>query len=114
MAFAFPDYVVFDYEKVISTYFSDSNPTIVDYLTNILYPPVFDGSHGYKDEISRIALTISEYELDCNAVYLDKAFDGNTYSYVGGPWIRCAPSHCFFFFHFYCSLQLVLIPLSIS
>lgn len=82
LAFAFPDYVEADYEEVISAYFPDLNPIIADYLTNTLYPPVFDGTHGYKDEISRIALTISEYEFDCNAVYLDKAFDGNTYSYV--------------------------------
>lgn len=82
LAFTYPDYVESDYEKVISTFFPDLDPAIADYLTNTLYPPVFDGSHGYTDEISRLALTISEYEFDCNAVYLDKAFGNDTYSYV--------------------------------
>ena len=82
LAFAYPDYAASDYEEIISSYFPDLDPAVADYITNILYPPVFDGSHGYTDEISRIALTYSEYIFDCNAVYLDKAFDNNTYAYI--------------------------------
>ena len=82
LAFATPNYNSSQYEQVIKTYFPDLDPSMADYITNILYPPVFDGSHGYTDEISRIALTISEYEFTCNAVYLDHAFGNKTYSYV--------------------------------
>ena len=82
LAFAYPDFAVSDYEDIISSYFPDLSPAVADYITNTLYPPVFDGSHGYTDETTRIALTYSEYAFDCNAVYLDKAFDNNTYAYI--------------------------------
>ena len=81
LAFAYPDYDSSHYKQIVNSYFPDLDPSVADYLTNVLYPPVFDGSHGYTDEIGRIALTFSEYEFDCNAVWLDQAFDAS-YSYV--------------------------------
>lgn len=35
-------------------------PSVVDYIENVLYPPIFDGSQGYTDGISRAALVIGD------------------------------------------------------
>lgn len=40
--------------------FPDISPAARSYVENVLYPPVFDGTYGYKDEISRLNLIISE------------------------------------------------------
>lgn len=40
--------------------FPDINTAVRAYIENVLYPPVFDGTYGYKDEISRTALRIAE------------------------------------------------------
>lgn len=44
----------------ISVDFPHIDPAVRNYIENVLYPPVFDGSYGYKDEISRVDLIISE------------------------------------------------------
>ena len=44
----------------LSISFPDINPAVKAYILDVLYPPVFDGSLGYKDEISRTDLIISE------------------------------------------------------
>lgn len=53
----------------------------VDYITQTLYPPVFDGSAGYKSALERTSLLISEFSFTCNTRYLDTAYDNKTYSY---------------------------------
>ncbi|KAF2150863.1 alpha/beta-hydrolase [Myriangium duriaei CBS 260.36] len=59
-------------------------PDQLNYITNVLYPPVFDGSQaqGYKDQIARSAAITSEFAFICNTFYLDKAYKNNTYSYL--------------------------------
>ena len=51
-----------------------------------LYPPVFDGSFGYKDEIKRLATIVADSGFVCNTRYLQEAFggvgDGVSYGYV--------------------------------
>ena len=44
----------------LQTDFPDLNPSISAYIQDVLYPPVFDGSLGYKDEIGRTDLIITE------------------------------------------------------
>ena len=39
------------------------SPTDTKYIANVLYPPVFDGSYGYTDQITREALLISDIEF---------------------------------------------------
>ncbi|CAO2656079.1 Nn.00g048820.m01.CDS01 [Neocucurbitaria sp. VM-36] len=54
----------------------------VDEITQVLYPPVFDGSYGYTDQYSRASLIISESVFTCNTNYLSTAFKNETYSYL--------------------------------
>jgi len=51
------------------------------YIENTLYPPVFDGSYGYKDNFQRVVLVIADSSFTCNTNYLDRAFDNKTYAY---------------------------------
>ena len=58
-------------------------PATGDYISNVLYPPVFDGSQAmnYTSQIGRAAALTSELVFTCNTFYLDKAFGNNTYAY---------------------------------
>lgn len=69
------------YESFLRSNLQDASPSVVNYISNVLYPPVFDGSLGYKDNIGRAALTLSESVFTCNTYYLDKAYGNNTFAY---------------------------------
>ena len=58
-------------------------PAVRDYITETLYPPVFDGSQAqnYTDQIARAAALSSELVFTCNTRYLNKAYGNNTYAY---------------------------------
>lgn len=55
---------------------------IIDFLQNDLYPPAFNGTNSYTDQISRRALVISDYLFWCNNYYLNKAYDNRTFTYI--------------------------------
>ena len=56
---------------------------VIDYVTNVLYPPVFDGSQAmnYTNQIARASALTSEFIFTCNTFFLDKAYGNNTFSY---------------------------------
>jgi len=56
-------------------------PDVVDYIMNVLYPPVYDGSQGYTDIIGRTIKLLSERVFTCSTFYLDKAYKNQTYQY---------------------------------
>lgn len=60
----------------------DASNTTVDFITNTLYPPVFDGTFGYTTPTARLALAISELSFTCNSRYFDLAFKNETFSYL--------------------------------
>ena len=59
-------------------------PSVLNYTTNVLYPPVFDGSQamGYTSQVARAAALVSELIFTCNTFYLDKAYGNKTFSYL--------------------------------
>ncbi|GME61741.1 acetylcholinesterase [Neofusicoccum parvum] len=61
--------------------FPSARSSVVDYIANTLYPPVFDGSMGYRDQVGRAALTIGEAGFACNAFAMNRAYN-ETYSYL--------------------------------
>ncbi|KAJ4348451.1 uncharacterized protein N0V89_009825 [Didymosphaeria variabile] len=54
----------------------------IDYITNTLYPAVFDGSQGYTDNYTRAATIVTEGIFTCNTNYLSTGFHNKTYSYL--------------------------------
>jgi carboxylesterase type B len=58
-----------------------ATPATVNLITETLYPPVFNGSYGYTNQLERTALIVSEFSFTCNTRYLDLAFRNKTFSY---------------------------------
>ncbi|RGP80577.1 carboxylesterase family [Fusarium longipes] len=52
-----------------------------EYLSNELYPPIFDGSVGYTDQASRQMAFWGEAVIDCNMVGISKVVKGEGYAY---------------------------------
>ncbi|KAI9822720.1 MAG: hypothetical protein M1826_000424 [Phylliscum demangeonii] len=69
------------YNTQLASVFPRIRPEVAAYISQTLYPPVFDGSFGYRDGVQRVALTISDAFYACNAVYLDQAYQGSSYGY---------------------------------
>jgi carboxylesterase type B len=61
-------------------------PTMTDklsaYVADVLYPPVFNGSQPYTNNLERAILLNSEILITCNTFYLDTAFHNETYAYL--------------------------------
>ena len=68
--------------QVLSTNFPDLPPSSETYITGTLYPPVFDGSHGYTDQVGRVSLAIAESSFACNTNYLARAYGNRTHNYL--------------------------------
>ena len=50
-----------------------NNVTALNFVTQVLYPPVFDGSQGYTTQAERNNLTIADAIIVCNARFMDQA-----------------------------------------
>jgi len=46
------------------------------YVMDTLYPPIYDGSHGYESNFTRATSLVSDALFQCNANYLARAFGG--------------------------------------
>ena len=58
-----------------------ANASIISYISNALYPAVFDGTYPYKNQLDRGILFVSEYVVSCHTNWLDRAFQNKTYGY---------------------------------
>ncbi|KAI5249165.1 carboxylesterase family protein-like protein [Aureobasidium subglaciale] len=59
-------------------------PETLKYITETLYPPIFDGSQAqnYTNQIGRVEAILSEAVFTCNAVWLNKAYNNETHAYL--------------------------------
>ena len=64
-----PPYVQTQAEFVaaIQALFPSADAANISYITNTLYPPVYNGTFGYTNAIGRTALAISNFIVTCNA-----------------------------------------------
>lgn len=53
----------------------------LNYISQVLYPPVYDGSYGYGNAFERVDLLISDWIFVCNTAYLNSAYRGQTHAY---------------------------------
>ena len=59
-----------------------TNASALDFISQTLDPPIFDGSQGYSTQTERNNLTIADATIVCNARFLDQAsFIPQTYAY---------------------------------
>ena len=72
-------------DTALTNYIRTVMPSVTDaalfYLQDVLYPPIFNGSYGYVNDMTRASLVIAESTFTCNTRYLDLAFKNRTYSY---------------------------------
>lgn len=58
------------------------NESALNYITQVLYPPIFDGSQGYTSQAERNNLTIADAVIVCNTRSINQArFRPPTYAY---------------------------------
>lgn len=83
-AFFTPPYIQSDetLQSHLRTVFPATTQQTIDHVTKTLYPPVFDGSHPYRDQYFRADLIISEGIFTCNTNYLSTAYGNKTYCYL--------------------------------
>lgn len=71
-----------DFRGLVKVLAPSAPEKAVDYITEELYPEVYDGSYGYKDAFTRTALLISETGFNCYTRAMMKAKQGEGYSYL--------------------------------
>ncbi|OJJ70231.1 hypothetical protein ASPBRDRAFT_56931 [Aspergillus brasiliensis CBS 101740] len=62
--------------------FTNFGPNLTDYITNDLYPPVYNGSYDYKSPVWRADLLFSEAYFTCSTNALSRALPNQTYPYM--------------------------------
>ncbi|KAJ5156847.1 hypothetical protein N7492_009650 [Penicillium capsulatum] len=67
--------------QYLKTTFPHIKPDIVEYITQELYPPVYDGSHGYTDSIQRTSTLNADMIFKCSIDYLNRAYNNRTFAY---------------------------------
>lgn len=69
------------FHTYLTTILPSVSDAALDYIENVLYPPIFNGSFEYTSPFARLSLLIAESTFTCNTRYLDLAYDNRTYSY---------------------------------
>jgi hypothetical protein len=69
-----------DFLQWLTGWIGPLTPSQQNYLLQVLYPPVFDGSFGYIDQGTREAAIFGDLSLDCNALFLNDAFSCQSYA----------------------------------
>ena len=71
-----------DFSTFVRTLFPTMTDSLAAYVEDVLYPPVFDGSQPYANNLDRAVLLNSDILISCNTFYLDTAFHNETYAYL--------------------------------
>jgi hypothetical protein len=69
-------------ETYMEIYFPAADPSVITYISNTLYPPIYDGSQPYTTPFDRLDLLISEMMIACNSRYISTAKGNNIYNYM--------------------------------
>ncbi len=62
-------------------YFPNASDSVIDYISNTLYPPIYDGSQPWTTPFQRLNVLISEMMIACNSRYLATGLGNETYNY---------------------------------
>ncbi|KAF2184003.1 alpha/beta-hydrolase [Zopfia rhizophila CBS 207.26] len=61
--------------------FPNVNQSVIDFIVNDLYPPIFNGTFGYYEQVGRTAVATTESHFTCAAYALKSAVE-KSYGYV--------------------------------
>ena len=71
-----------NFESLIQFWVPSAKAQDVAYISNSLYPAMFDSTYPYRNHLDRAILFVSEYIITCKTNWLDRAFQNKTYGYV--------------------------------
>ena len=70
------------YKAFLELLLPSANTSVLNYISNVLYPADFSGAYGYNTQFDRLDHTIGDYSIVCPTVYLQNAYPTNlTYQY---------------------------------
>lgn len=67
--------------KLLTTEFPDIKPNVIKFITQTLYPPVYNGTYGYTNSIERTSILLADMIFKCSIDYLNRAFKNQTFAY---------------------------------
>ena len=70
------------FEADLRIYFPTITDAVVNYISETLYPPVYDGSYGYTTPTYRAEVFITEAFFTCNNNWLGHAYGNKTFAYL--------------------------------
>ncbi|CAG8976122.1 hypothetical protein HYALB_00002403 [Hymenoscyphus albidus] len=70
-----------EFKAALENQLSTATTDAIDYITNTLYPAVYNGSYPYTNVNQRATLFAAELSFTCNTRYLNTAFSNETSSY---------------------------------
>ncbi|KAJ9299831.1 hypothetical protein DTO271G3_2715 [Paecilomyces variotii] len=76
------------FEAYVKEAFPDISPAVLKEITEVLYPPIYNGTYGYTTRVQRLSLAISDLVIQCSTDYLNRAYDNRTYAY----WFTVPPA----------------------
>ncbi|SCO82732.1 related to cholinesterase [Fusarium oxysporum] len=85
LGFAPPSSTNTEYLEALQVLFPLATSSTIDYIANKLYPPLFNGTSEYTDQIRRLALTVTEAVFTCTTSALGRGYakaNGTSYSYL--------------------------------
>ncbi|KAI8239339.1 Carboxylesterase [Colletotrichum sp. SAR 10_96] len=72
------------FRGLISKLFPSFNASLVEHIAEVVYPPVFDGTQPYVDDLGRGTLLMVETRIVCNTLFLRRAFGNESVAYIFG------------------------------
>ena len=69
------------FNEYITEFFLNANASTISYITDVLYPNILDGSHGYTTQLERVSLVMAEHIYTCSTSDLATAYKGATFNY---------------------------------
>ncbi|KAI8309697.1 Carboxylesterase [Colletotrichum sp. SAR11_59] len=74
----------FAFRGLISKLLPSFNASLVEHIAEIVYPPVFDGTQPYVDDLGRGTVLMAETRIVCNTLFLRRAFGNESLAYIFG------------------------------
>ncbi|GAB1191528.1 hypothetical protein APSETT444_000707 [Aspergillus pseudonomiae] len=68
--------------SLMDEHFLDLSEDMKETIVNVLYPPILDGTYGYRGWVERVSSVLSDICFQCNSYHLNHAYKNSTYSYV--------------------------------
>lgn len=70
------------FEAALRIYFPTISDAAVQHISQVLYPPIYDGSYNYTSPTFRADLFVTEAFFTCNTNWLGRALDNRTFNYM--------------------------------